>query len=126
MIRCTDKTVTKVTYQGKSSHWESTMIFDENSKYVLNVKYIGGQEQLPLEATLDAEFLSGKGFAGGTFGYSELTTEKFGGFTFENNYDKKMYGSVSKSKNKDKLNVIIKWNNIEEVIELSKVNKDKN
>lgn len=123
MTMCTSETITKVTYQGGSLNWESTMIFDESDKYTLNVKYIGQEEQLPLEATLNAEFLSGNS-TGGHFEYSELTTDKFGGFTFENDYDKEIFGSVSKSKNKDKLNVVIKWNNTEETIELSKVNNN--
>lgn len=123
MTMCTSETITKVTYQGGSLNWESTMIFDESDKYTLNVKYIGQEEQLPLEATLNAEFLSGNS-TGGHFEYSELTTDKFGGFTFENDYDKEIFGSVSKSKNKDKLNVVIKWNNTEETIELSKVTKN--
>ena len=123
MTMCTSKNITKVTYQGGSSNWESTMIFDENNKYILNVKYIGQEEHLPLEATLNAEFLSGNS-TGGYFEYSELTTEKFGGFTFEEDYDKEIFGSVSKSKNKDKLNIVIKCNNTEETIELSKVNNN--
>ena len=123
MTMCTSETITKVTYQGGSLNWESTMIFDESDKYTLNVKYIGQEEQLPLEATLNAEFLSGNS-TGGHFEYSELTTDKFGGFTFEKDYDKEIFGSVSKSKNKDKLNVVIKWNNTEETIELSKVNNN--
>ena len=123
MTMCTSESITKVTYQGGSLNWESTMIFDESDKYTLNVKYIGQEEQLPLEATLNAEFLSGNS-TGGHFEYSELTTDKFGGFTFENDYDKEIFGSVSKSKNKDKLNVVIKWNNTEETIELSKVTKN--
>ena len=125
MTMCMSETVTKVTYQGESLHWESTMTFDENNKYILNVKYIGQEEQLPLKATLNAEFLSGNNM-GGPFEYSELTNEQFGSFTFENDYDKEIYGSVSKSKNKDKLNVVIKWNNTEETIELNKVNKNEN
>lgn len=123
MTMCTSETITKVTYQGGSLNWESTMIFDESDKYTLNIKYIGQEEQLPLEATLNAEFLSGNS-TGGHFEYSELTTDKFGGFTFENDYNKDIFGSVSKSKNKDKLNVFIKWNNTEETIELSKVTKN--
>lgn len=123
MTMCTSETITKVTYQGGSLNWESTMIFDENDKYILNIKYIGQEEQLPLKATLNAEFLSGNS-TGGYFEYSELTAEKFGGFTFEDDYDKEIFGSVSKSKNKDKLNVVIKWNNTEETIELSKVNNN--
>lgn len=124
MTMCTSETITKATYQGGSLNWESTMIFDENDKYILNVKYVGQEEQLPLEATLNAEYLSGNSM-GGYFEYSELT-EKVGGFTIEQDYDKDIFGSVSKSKNKDKLNVVIKWNNTEETIELSKVNKNEN
>ena len=123
MTMCTSETVTRVTYHGESLNWESTMIFDENDKYILNVKYIGQEEQLPLKGTLKAEFLSGNSTEG-YFEYSELTTEKFGGFTFENDYDKEILGSVSKSKNKDKLNVVIKCNDTEETIKLNKVNKN--
>ena len=123
MTICMNETVTKVAYQGESLHWKSTMTFDENNKYILNIKYMGQEEQLPLEATLNAEFLSGNSM-GGTFEYSKLTAEKFGVFTFENDYDKEIYGSVSKYKNKDKLNLLIKWNNTEETIELNKVNKN--
>ena len=118
-----NETVTKVAYQGESLHWKSTMTFDENNKYILNVKYIGQEEQLPLEVTLNAEFLSDNSM-GGTFEYSKLIDGKLGGFTFENDYDKDIYGSVSKYKNKDKINVVIKWNNTEETIELNKVNKN--
>ena len=118
------ETVTKLTYQCESAHWQSTITFDENNKYIFNIKYIGQEDQLPLKATLNAEFLSENGM-GGAFEYSELTDEKFGGFTFENDYDKDIYGSISKYKNKDKLNVVIKWNNTEETIELNNVNKNK-
>lgn len=123
MTMCMSEAVTKVTYQGESLHWQSTMTFDENNKYTLNVKYIGEKEKLPLDANVNAEFLS-ENSMGGTFEYSELTDEKFGGFTYENDYDKNVYGSVSRYKNKDKLNVVIKWNDIEETIELNKVDKN--
>ena len=123
MTMCANETVTRVMYHGEGLNWESTMIFDENDKYILNVKYIGQEEQLPLKGTLKAEFLSGNSTEG-YFEYSELTTEKFGGFTFEKDYDKEKFGSISKSKNKDKLNVVINCNDTEETIKLNKVNKN--
>ncbi len=116
---CTREDITKATYHGQSFHWESTMIFDEEGKQSLNIKYLG-QEQLPIEVSFNAEFLSGNG-SGGYVEYGELANEVFGGFTFEDDYDKKIHGDVSKYRNKDSLKVIIKWNDKEETIVLNKV-----
>lgn len=116
---CTGDDITKVTYHGKSFNWESTMIFDEEDKQSLNIKYLG-QEQLPIDVSFSAEFLSGNG-SGGCVEYGELANEVFGGFTFEDDYDKKIHGDVSKYRNKDSLKVIIKWNDKEETIVLNKV-----
>jgi hypothetical protein len=55
--------------------------------------------------------------------YGELANDVFGGFTFENDYDKKIHGDVSKYGNKDSLEVFIKWNDKEETIVLNKVEK---
>lgn len=116
---CTGNDITKLTYRGESFNWESTMIFDEEDKQSLNIKYLG-HEQLPIDVSFNADFLSENGM-GGCVEYGELANEVFGGFTFENDYDKKIHGDVSKYRNKDSLKVIIKWNDKEEIIMLNKV-----
>ncbi|MDZ5253829.1 hypothetical protein [Clostridium sp. LIBA-8841] len=117
IIGCNGKKVREVSYEGENLHWESIMKFDEDDKFMVNIKYIG-EEELPLEVTFNIEYLSGN-TSGGVLEYGELS-EKLGGFTLEDDYDKNLYGDISKYKNKDKLNVIMKWNNQEEIIELSK------
>ncbi|ELC8442484.1 hypothetical protein QYB59_001508 [Clostridium perfringens] len=117
MIGCNGKNVTQVSYEGKSLNWESTMKFDEDDKFMVNIKYIG-EEELPLDVTFSIEYLSGN-TSGGVMEYGE-SSRKLGGFTLEEGYDKDVHGYISKYKNKDKLNVIMKWNNQEEIIELNK------
>lgn len=65
--------------------------------------------------------IKGENGSGGCVEYGELASEVFGGFTFENDYDKKIHGDVSKYRNKESLEVIIKWNDKEETIVLNKV-----
>lgn len=113
MIGCSNDKVTKMVYQGKSLNWE----FGEDDKFMVNIKYIG-EEELPLYVTFNIEYLSGN-TSGGVKEYGELT-EKIGGFTLEENYDKEVHGDISKYKNRDKLNIVMKWNDKEETIELKK------
>ncbi|EHK2388075.1 hypothetical protein QTJ04_07980 [Clostridium perfringens] len=117
MIGCSNDKVTKMVYQGESLNWESTMNFGEDDKFMVNIKYIG-EEELPLYVTFNIEYLSGN-TSGGVKEYGELT-EKIGGFTLEENYDKEVHGDISKYKNRDKLNIVMKWNDKEETIELKK------
>lgn len=37
-----------MAYQGESLNWESTMKFEEDDKFMVNIKYIG-EEELTLE-----------------------------------------------------------------------------
>ncbi|XZI53867.1 hypothetical protein ACSW9K_10615 [Clostridium perfringens] len=113
MIGCSNDKVTKMVYQGESLNWE----FGEDDKFMVNIKYIG-EEELPLYVTFNIEYLSGN-TSGGVKEYGELT-EKIGGFTLEDNYDKEVHGDISKYKNRDKLNIVMKWNDKEETIELKK------
>ncbi|WP_274292851.1 hypothetical protein [Clostridium perfringens] len=117
MIGCSNDKVTKMVYQGESLNWESTMNFGEDHKFMVNIKYIG-EEELPLYVTFNIEYLSGN-TSGGVMEYGELT-EKIGGFTLEEDYDKEVHGDISKYKNRDKLNIVMKWNDKEETIELKK------
>lgn len=117
MIGCSNDKVTKMVYQGESLDWESTMNFGEDDKFMVNIKYIG-EEELPLYVTFNIEYLSGN-TSGGVMEYGELT-EKIGGFTLEEDYDKEVHGDISKYKNRDKLNIVMKWNDKEETIELKK------
>ena len=117
MIGCSNDKVTKMVYQGESLNWESTMNFGEDDKFMVNIKYIG-EEELPLYVTFNIEYLSGN-TSGGVKEYGELT-EKIGGFTLEENCDKEVHGDISKYKNRDKLNIVMKWNDKEETIELKK------
>lgn len=117
MIGCSDDKVTKMVYQGESLNWESTMNFGEDDKFMVNIKYIG-EEELHLYVTFNIEYLSGN-TSGGVIEYGELT-EKIGGFTLEEDYDKEVHGDILKYKNRDKLDIVMKWNDKEETIELKK------
>lgn len=118
MIWCNSKNTSQVSYQGETLNWESIMKFDEDDKFVVNIKYIG-DEELPLDVNFNIEYLSGN-TSGGALNYGELSG-KIGGFTLEEDYDKAVYGEVSQHKNKEKLKIIMIWNNKKEVIELNKV-----
>ncbi|MDK0570880.1 hypothetical protein P6O23_07890 [Clostridium perfringens] len=117
MIGFSNDKVTKMVYQGESLNWESTMNFGEDDKFMVNIKYIG-EGELPLYVTFNIEYLSGN-TSGGVMEYGELT-EKIGGFTLEEDYDKEVHGDILKYKNRDKLNIVMKWNDKEETIELKK------
>ena len=117
MIVCSNDKVTKMVYQGESLNWESTMKFEEDHKFMVNIKYIG-EEELPLYVTFNIEYLGGN-TSGGVIEYGELT-EKIGGFTLEEDYDKEVHGDILKYKNRDKLDIVMKWNDKEETIELKK------
>lgn len=118
MIWCNSKNIRQVSYKGETLHWKSIIKFDEDDKFMVNIKYIG-DEELPLDVTFDIEYLSGN-TSGGVLNYGELS-EKIGGFTLEEDYDKAIYGEVSQHRNKDKLKIIMKWNDKKEVIELNRV-----
>ncbi|MCX0416336.1 hypothetical protein ACSW86_04925 [Clostridium perfringens] len=117
MIGFSNDKVTKMVYQGESLNWESTMNFGEDDKFMVNIKYIG-EGELPLYVTFNIEYLSGN-TSGGVMEYGELT-EKIGGFTLEEDYDKEVHGDILKYKNRDKLDIVMKWNDKEETIELKK------
>lgn len=118
MIWCNSKNTRQVSYKGETLHWKSIIKFDEDDKFMVNIKYIG-DEELPLDVTFDIEYLSGN-TSGGVLNYGELS-EKIGSFTLEEDYDKAIYGEVSQHRNKDKLKIIMKWNDKKEVIELNRV-----
>ncbi|WP_195266242.1 hypothetical protein [Clostridium sp. 1001275B_160808_H3] len=111
-IGCKSNSVDQLSFQGSSQSWEATINYDNNNKCKVNIKYTG-IEKPPMDVEFTIEDLSGNS-SGGYMEYGEVLN-KVGGFSLEKEHDYKL----SKYKNKDKLVIIMKWNNNEETIKLN-------
>ncbi|MCR1949848.1 hypothetical protein NSA50_02090 [Clostridium sp. DSM 100503] len=111
-IGCESKSIGELSFQGSSQSWEATINYDNNNKCKVNIKYTG-IEKPPMDVEFTIEDLSGN-TSGGYMEYGEVLN-KVGGFSLEKEHDYKL----SKYENKDKLAIVMKWNNNEETIELN-------
>lgn len=107
-----------LVYYGESADWEATMIFNPNDKYVMTIKH-KGNEKLPIKCKITMNYLSG-GRNTGEIEYSDLS-DKVGGFKFEKEYDKEIYGDTLKYNWKESLALTLKWENKQQDIVLKRI-----
>lgn len=116
-VSCNRKDITKLTYSGKGTEWETKIEYSTKGNYKCTIKYLGNDKK-PLDFKFKTEYISGN-ISSGTGQYSDIC-DKTGGMTIEMKNDDVVNGNIKKYGNKNNLYIEFCWDNKTEKINLKK------